>query len=72
MAKSETKPAALVVGVGPGLGAALVRRFAHEGMGVAIAARRVDKLKELAAETGGRGYGCDAGDEKSVLDCSRP
>ena len=68
MAKSETKPAALVVGVGPGLGAALVRRFAREGMGVAIAARRVDKLKDLAAETGGRAYACDATSEISVDD----
>ena len=68
MAKSETKPAALVVGVGPGLGAALVRRFAREGMGVAIAARRVDKLKDLAAETGGRAYACDATSEISVED----
>jgi NAD(P)-dependent dehydrogenase (short-subunit alcohol dehydrogenase family) len=68
MAKSETKPAALVVGVGPGLGAALVRRFAREGMGVAIAARRVDKLRDLAAETGGRAYACDATSEISVDD----
>ena len=66
MAKSETKPAAVVVGVGPGLGAALVRRFAREGMGVAIAARRVDKLRDLAAETGGRAYACDATSEISV------
>ena len=68
MAKSERKPAALVVGVGPGLGAALARRFSHEGMAVAIAARRVDKLSDLAKETGGRAYACDATSEISVDD----
>ena len=68
MAKSERKPAALVVGVGPGLGAALARRISHEGMAVAIAARRVDKLKDLARETGGRAYACDATSEISVDD----
>ena len=68
MAKSKTKPVALVVGVGPGLGAALIRRFAREGMGVAIAARRLDKLRDLAAETGGRAYACDATSEISVDD----
>ena len=68
MAKSERKPAALVVGVGPGLGAALARRISHEGMAVAIAARRVDKLKDLAKETGGRAYACDATSEISVDD----
>lgn len=68
MAKSERKSAALVVGVGPGLGAALARRFSREGMAVAIAARRVDKLKDLATETGGRAYACDATSEISVDD----
>jgi NAD(P)-dependent dehydrogenase (short-subunit alcohol dehydrogenase family) len=68
MAKNETKPAAVVVGVGPGLGAALVRRFARENMAVAIAARRVDKLQDLARETGGRAYACDATSEISVDD----
>jgi len=68
MAKSERKPAALVVGVGPGLGAALARRFSHEGMAVAIAARRVDKLSDLAKETTGRAYACDATSEISVDD----
>ena len=33
------KGTAVIVGVGPGLGAALCRRFAREGMNVAAAAR---------------------------------
>lgn len=43
---------ALVAGVGPGLGAALVRKFAVEGCGVAMFARSLDYMKELAAEVG--------------------
>ncbi len=67
MAKTS-KPVALVVGVGPGLGAALARRFAGEGMAVVLAARRADRLAELAKETGGRAYGCDASVETAVDD----
>ena len=62
------KDVALVVGVGPGLGAALARRFAAEKMVVALGARRVDKLKDLARQTGGRAYACDSTSEISVDD----
>lgn len=44
---------ALISGVGPGLGAALVRKFAVEGCDVAMFARSLDYMKELAAEVGG-------------------
>lgn len=57
---------ALVVGVGPGLGAALARRFAEGGMDLAIAARRPERLAALAGETGARAYACDVADESSV------
>ena len=43
---------AVVSGVGPGLGAALVRKFAVERCGVAMFARSLDYLQELAAEVG--------------------
>ncbi len=65
---AKRKPVALVVGVGPGLGAALARRFAGEGLAVAIAARQGEKLAGLAKETGGRAYGCDATMESAVGD----
>jgi len=63
-----TQETAVIVGVGPGLGAALARRFARGGMKVAMAARSPDKLAGLAAELAGtaRVYACDAADEPAV------
>ena len=49
MAEAKQIPVAAVVGVGPGLGAALARRFA-QGYAVAIIARKAEYLKSLAAE----------------------
>jgi NAD(P)-dependent dehydrogenase (short-subunit alcohol dehydrogenase family) len=63
MADSET---ALIVGAGAGLSASLARLFASEGMGVALAARKTDKLKALTEEIGARCYRCDAGDPGQV------
>jgi NAD(P)-dependent dehydrogenase (short-subunit alcohol dehydrogenase family) len=59
---------AIVVGVGPGLGAALARRFARADMNVAVAARKSEKLAGLVNELGGkaRAYACDATDERAV------
>lgn len=49
MANSSNKPIAVITGVGPGLGAALARRFARE-YALAINARGAAYLKELADE----------------------
>lgn len=49
MAESKTRPVAVVVGVGPGLGAALACRFARE-YAVAMVARKADYLRTLATE----------------------
>jgi NAD(P)-dependent dehydrogenase (short-subunit alcohol dehydrogenase family) len=59
---------ALIVGAGPGLGAALARRFARAGMRVAVARRNAGALQPLVAELGAeaRAYGCDAADEAAV------
>ncbi len=51
---------ALIVGVGPGLSASLARLFAANGISVALAARRTDKLAALAGETGASVHACDA------------
>jgi NAD(P)-dependent dehydrogenase (short-subunit alcohol dehydrogenase family) len=49
--------AAIVIGVGPsaGLGAALARRLAGEGLHVFLGARSEDTLKAVAEEVGGTG-----------------
>jgi NAD(P)-dependent dehydrogenase (short-subunit alcohol dehydrogenase family) len=57
---------ALIVGAGSGLSASLARLFAREGMQVALAARSVDKLASLCAQTGARAYACDAADAAQV------
>jgi NAD(P)-dependent dehydrogenase (short-subunit alcohol dehydrogenase family) len=57
---------ALIVGAGSGLSAALARLFHKEGMRVALAARRTDKLAALCGETGARAYACDASESAAV------
>lgn len=54
MADRNSKPVAVVVGVGAGLGAVFARRFA-EGCRVALIARKHDFLEELTAEIKARG-----------------
>ena len=57
---------ALVVGAGPGLSASFARGLARAGHQVALAARRTDKLAELARDIGGSVHACDAADPASV------
>lgn len=57
---------ALIVGTGSGLSAALARLFSKEGMRLALAARRPDKLAPLCAETGARAFACDASQPADV------
>ncbi len=60
------KEVALIVGAGEGLSASLARLCAKQGMDVALAARDLDKLGDLCAETGASAYACDVIDEDSV------
>ena len=46
---------AAVLGIGPGLGAAVARRFAREGYSVALMARREESLAPVRAEIEGEG-----------------
>jgi NAD(P)-dependent dehydrogenase (short-subunit alcohol dehydrogenase family) len=62
-----TKPVCVVVGVGPGNGAALARRFHREGYQVALVARSTELTAALATELpGSRAYACDVGDAGNV------
>jgi NAD(P)-dependent dehydrogenase (short-subunit alcohol dehydrogenase family) len=65
MAQDSYKTA-LIVGTGSGLSASLARLLAKNGLQVALAARAVDKLAALTAETGARAYACDATREADV------
>lgn len=61
------KRVCVVVGVGPGNGASLARRFAKEGYAVALLARSSDFSNELARTLpGSKAFTCDVADEKSV------
>ena len=58
-----SKPVCVVVGVGPGNGAAFARKFASEGYDVALLARNQDYLKELEGRIpGARGFAFDVTD----------
>src|SRR6516165_5500863 len=57
---------ALIVGAGPGLSAAVARALANDGFNVALAARDIDKLAKLAAETRATAFACDATDPAQV------
>lgn len=46
---------ALITGVGPGLGAALARRFAREGFQLGLVARKTDFIETLASEISASG-----------------
>jgi short-subunit dehydrogenase len=61
----------VAVGVGPGVGLAIARRFASSGFDVALVARRADALEALATDVGGGGvkaqpFTADAADTASV------
>jgi NAD(P)-dependent dehydrogenase (short-subunit alcohol dehydrogenase family) len=57
---------ALIVGAGEGLSASLARLFAREGLRVAIAARKIEKLGALCRDTGARAFACDATEPEAV------
>lgn len=65
MAKGES---ALIIGAGPGLGGAIARRCAKDGMRVALATRTKSKVDAIARAIGSdaRAYACDATDAAAV------
>lgn len=56
----------MVTGASSGIGAATVRQLAAAGFSVVAAARRLDRLEELAAQTGARAVRLDVTDDASV------
>lgn len=64
-----TNGSAMIQGVGPGLGAALVRRFRRDGLKVAAVARNRDRLQEAFKDDPGvTCFGADATDGAAMTD----
>jgi NAD(P)-dependent dehydrogenase (short-subunit alcohol dehydrogenase family) len=62
-----TQPVCAIVGIGPGNGAALARRFAGAGYAVALLTRNLEHTRGLIAELrGAREYVCDGASVDSV------
>ncbi len=57
---------ALIVGVEPGISASLARRLAAVGTRVGLAARNVEKLRDLIEQTCAAAFTADAGDAASI------
>ena len=57
---------ALIVGAGSGISASVARGLARAGLKIGVAARNVDKLASLAAETGAERFAVDASDPAAV------
>src|SRR5262245_16673941 len=57
---------AVVIGAGPGLGAAVARRFAREGFQVAVVARKRETVEPIAEAVSGRAYAVDVTDAAQV------
>ncbi|MDD3353820.1 SDR family NAD(P)-dependent oxidoreductase [Zoogloea sp.] len=63
----DPRPVALLTGVGPGTGTALVRRFVAGGYRVAMLARDAGRLAALAAELpDAQAYVCDVADNAAI------
>jgi NAD(P)-dependent dehydrogenase (short-subunit alcohol dehydrogenase family) len=61
------RPVCVVIGVGPGNGAAFARRFDREGYALALVARSETYSATLATElTEARAFACDAGDPAAI------
>lgn len=62
------KPVCVVVGIGPGSGAALARRFSAAGYAVALLSRGLGVSQELAATLPtSRAYACDVTSEEAIV-----
>jgi short-subunit dehydrogenase len=68
MTDSTSTPRALIVGVGPGLGISLARRFGREGFAVTIAGRTQQKLTGFAEQLRGEGITVDT----AIADAADP
>ncbi len=69
MTTTPTKPVCAIVGVGPGIGLAVAKKFAAENFSLALIARNADRVKQMAADANvadAKAYGADARDRASL------
>ena len=66
MAAMDNQRIAVVTGASSGIGAATARALAAGGFRVVCAARRTERIEDLAAEIGGTAVTCDVTDAASV------
>ena len=64
---TRKKPVCVIVGVGPGNGAANAQKFSQEGYALALISRSSGYITELAGQLEDtRAYACDVGDTENV------
>jgi NADP-dependent 3-hydroxy acid dehydrogenase YdfG len=63
---ADDRPVAVVTGASSGIGAATARALAARGHHVVLGARRLDRLRALAAEIDGTAHALDVTDDESV------
>lgn len=65
-----TTKVALILGVGPGIGGCVAKKWASKGYAVACVCRGIDKAEKIAAECGStsRGYSCDVTDVRGMTE----
>jgi NADP-dependent 3-hydroxy acid dehydrogenase YdfG len=66
MASPAGARTAVITGASSGIGAATALRLAEEGFDVVLGARRLERLEEVATESGGRAVQLDVADPDSV------
>ncbi|MFC4014844.1 SDR family NAD(P)-dependent oxidoreductase [Nonomuraea purpurea] len=59
-------PGAVIIGAGPGIGRSVARRFAREGMPIALVARTRESLEAVRLKEGALTYTADAADETAL------
>ena len=62
----DERRVAVVTGASSGIGAATARALAKSGFEVVLGARRIERIREIADEVGGRSYSLDVTDDASI------